>query len=412
MLSERSFYSLHFKNLVFNIFKIIDSGIFQSDYENIGILFTEVKDFLESTGSLHPIEDRCKIGESLLLRAQNVLTDLIGSAPYRNSSCAMEPYLDMTANLKKSVENIINGDYVSECYETFDTQSLSPPTSSVHSISDDQPWPSRFELVELPNDYSNLSAGQAKTQATKWTQLDQRREPRKMTFGFGFTKSCYAGIVGIHLLLYNSEQDSRPYLVVPLQGYKGRPINRASDQHSASFEIFCPGEKTFQFVAKSSRDMEEWIEVLDKLQQALDPDSKSSKKSFRDATFIEILDLKPSRQLGQPKAVTPPKAPSPPPLPLRSRRLPSPPRQSSREADCNYNDDDQGLYHRIEDIRSRRLPEEYENCKEAKSNKNCEITQETYDDIRPESMESETYDDVFQANRQPTYSDVGVNIMS
>lgn len=379
--------------------------------QNDRYCFTEVKDFLESTGSLHATEERCKMGESLLLRAQNVLTDLISSAPYRTSSGSLEPYLDMTANLKKSVENIINGDYVTECYETFDAQSLSPPTSSVHSTSDDQPWPSRFELVELPNDYSNLSAGQAKTQAIKWTQLDQRREPRKMTFGFGFTKSCYAGIIGVHLLLYNSEQDTRPYLVVPLQGYKGRPTNRASDQHSASFEIFCPGEKTYQFVAKSSRDMEEWIEVLDKLQQALDPDKSNFKKGFRDATFIEILDLKSSRQLGQPKAATPPKAPSPPPLPLRSRRLPSPPRQSPRDADCNYNDDDQGLYHRIEDIRTLRIPEDYENCKEAKSVKNCGNTQETYDDVRPELMESETYDDVFQANRQPTYSDVEVTII-
>lgn len=355
---------------------------------------TDVKDFLESTEPIPAFDERCQIGENLLFRVQRVLTNLIELSPSQTSNDSPEPYLDMTANLKKSAaDQIINGDRVSECYEVFDTQSLS-------SASDD-PWPS---------DFSNFSASQAKTQAIKWTQLDQRREPRKMTFGFGFTRSCYAGIVGNHMLVYNSEQDSRPHSVIPLLGYRGRPISGASDPQT-SFEIFCPGDRTFQFVARTSRDMDEWIEALEKLQRALDPD-RNSKKS---QTFVEILDLKPNRYVGQPKPVTPPKVPSPPLL--KSRRLPSPPRQLESSLG---EDEDQGLYHRIEDIGTKRAYEEYENCGVTNGDGNSsningckEDEQETYDDVGRESVESETYDDVVLAGinnvrHQFTHSDVGV----
>lgn len=351
-----------------------------------------MRDFLKSPEHIPTTDERCRIGKHLLLRVQRVLNDLIEASSFQNDS--PEQYLDMTASLKKSVDQIINGDCVSECYEVFDIQSLS-------STSDD-PWPS---------DFSNFSAGQAKAQATKWAQLDQRREPRRMTFGFGFTRSCYAGIVGNHLLVYNSEQDSRPHLVVLLQGYRGRPISGASDPQT-SFEIFCPGDRTFQFVARTSREMDEWIKVLEKLQQALGPDRKSKKNQ----TFVEILDLKSNRYLSQPKAISPPKAPSSPLL--KSRRLPSPPRQLEsgfRE------DEDQGLYHRIEDIGTKQALEEYENFCVNRSGSNSsnsnvckEDEQETYDDVRRELVESETYDDISvgfnYVRHQSTHNDVGVII--
>lgn len=108
-----------------------------------------------------------------------------------------------------------------------------------------------------------------------------------------------------------------------------------------------------------------------------------------------------------------------PPLPARTerRRLPSLPSQerlSYEPKEEIY--DEEGLYHRIEDIKAQR---EYQNCKIAKS-KAVDVVQETYDDVEAFVDKSkieiplETYDDVgciVKNHDEPvSYDDVQVSI--
>ena len=121
-----------------------------------------------------------------------------------------------------------------------------------------------------------------------------------------------------------------------------------------------------------------------------------------------------------------------PPLPARTRRLPSIPSQeriSYEPKEETYDED--GLYQKIEEMKAQR---EYQNChvrssQQLKGKKNVttvDLVQETYDDVEAAVDKSkeqvteplETYDDVHNVvqeknNDEPiSYDDIQVNIHS
>lgn len=152
--------------------------------------------------------------------------------------------------------------------------------------------------------------------------------------------------------------------------------------------------------------------------------------------YASMSTLQPKTKEKQPaaKAVTPEKEKieetkeeeEAPPLPARTRRLPSIPSQeriSYEPREEHY--DEEGLYHRIEDIKAQR---EYQNCQvrsaaeAAKAKKyatTINLIQETYDDVEGVTDRfkepTETYDDVHSVaqskiKHEPiSYDDVQVN---
>lgn len=99
------------------------------------------------------------------------------------------------------------------------------------------------------------------------------------------------------MLLYANDRESRPYLVVPLRGYSSRPapsaLARDPKRSESAFEIYCPGDRTFQFVAKSPQDMKDWVEVVS---QSLEPETEMGTRP-RVPTFVEILELESNERM-------------------------------------------------------------------------------------------------------------------
>lgn len=298
-------------------------------------------------------------------------------------------------------------------------------------------------------------------------------------------------MLGSHLLLYANERESRPYLVIPLRGYKSRPapgaLARDPRRSEGAFEIYCPGDRTFQFVAKTAQEMKEWVASVT---ESLEPEECGGRSATRAATFAEILELestermciervkeekekyqdvlnspkvglylsfafgyiidtrymddgvfaqsktKDKQSIGKPVIPEKDKDKSSekagtveeeaPPLPVRSRELPAlpaPDRISYEVREEPY--DEEGLYHRIEDIRAQR---EYQNCQARSSKKidgtdatKIDLIQETYDDVEAVAVDRsrteepmQTYDDVqsvMKSKDEPiSYDDVQVSV--
>lgn len=96
-------------------------------------------------------------------------------------------------------------------------------------------------------------------------------------------------LIGTHLLLFTNDHADRPFLVIALSGYQSRAApnaSRDSKRSEGAFEIFCPGERTYQFVAKNSQSMHEWVEAIG---ESLKPNELRVRG--RKPTFAEILEL-------------------------------------------------------------------------------------------------------------------------
>lgn len=148
--------------------------------------------------------------------------------------------------------------------------------------------------------YAGFTAAQAKDKAIKSGYLTHLKRERKMFPPFNIfwlDRSCWVSLVGSHLLLYANERESRPHLVVPLRGYKSRPapsaLARDPKRSEAAFEIYCPGDRTFQFVAKTPQEMNDWVEIVS---QSLEPEAEVSGKP-RIPTFVEILELESNERM-------------------------------------------------------------------------------------------------------------------
>ncbi|XP_058790806.1 uncharacterized protein LOC131664007 [Phymastichus coffea] len=417
---------------------------------DVATLLRELADFLDGLSGIQLPEAIESTRESLLERSRTIL----------EHSDSLQPYLDMNVRAELR-ETDRSAEYVSadrqqeqrsslqHYYETFQEYHKSDAKDEGSKTDRNSPLDNVVLL------YAGFSSSQAKAHSAKSGSLEHLRRERKVFAPFNFiwlNRHSWVSLVGIHLLLFANDRESRPYIVIPLRGYKSRAapdaLSRDPRRSEGAFEIYCPGERTFQFIAKNSQEMREWVDAIN---ESLEP--SDMKVKVRKTTFAEILELESNERrcierireeaekyqdvLNSPKAkvkdkqvstkaVTPEKERAEatkieeaPPLPVRTerRRLPSLPSQeklSFEPKDEIY--DEGGLYHRIEDIKAQR---EYQNCKIVKSSA-AKVVQETYDDVETfvdESQNenpSETYDDVgsiVQTGNEPVAYDDIVSIV-
>ena len=65
-------------------------------------------------------------------------------------------------------------------------------------------------------------------------------------------------------------------------------MSRDPRRSESAFEVYCPGDRTFQFAAKSPQEMRDWIDAVT---TSLEGEDSESKGRARAATFGEILQL-------------------------------------------------------------------------------------------------------------------------
>ncbi|KAK0177031.1 hypothetical protein PV328_001121 [Microctonus aethiopoides] len=123
---------------------------------------------------------------------------------------------------------------------------------------------------ELISIYRTFSSEQTINKASKSGPLHLKEERRFLGLqffsGFDQFRPCFIGLVGTHLLLYATKHDKRPRNIISIRGYSARAspnaIPRDLERSKSAFEIFSPGNRTFQFTARSPKEMVQWIAVI------------------------------------------------------------------------------------------------------------------------------------------------------
>ncbi|XP_022208058.2 uncharacterized protein LOC111064613 isoform X2 [Nilaparvata lugens] len=77
-------------------------------------------------------------------------------------------------------------------------------------------------------------------------------------------KQYWAALVGRLLYIYTNEKESKPVAEICVESYQARPVATKSEspKKDCSFEIFCPGNKTYQFTAPSNNEMDQWVTAI------------------------------------------------------------------------------------------------------------------------------------------------------
>ncbi|XP_073970941.1 inositol polyphosphate-5-phosphatase A isoform X3 [Rhodnius prolixus] len=94
----------------------------------------------------------------------------------------------------------------------------------------------------------------------------------------GQTKKCWGTLLTVpqpQLHLYGHQGDAKAHTNLQLDGYQARPLasntattnkiettNKTNNHQLSTFEIFCPGKKTYQFTAESVTEMTSWVEAI------------------------------------------------------------------------------------------------------------------------------------------------------
>jgi hypothetical protein len=158
------------------------------------------------------------------------------------------------------VDAEVNSDKVEEEYEEF--QEVGPPLLPAKIPLDSQM--SSTSSSSVPEEYTNLSLpfSELKTVTVKCGPLW-----RKEKFIFlEQWRRCWAGIYGHVVLLYNSERDAKPNSSFDIKGFEARPLTVISHKDpkkkDSAFEIVCPGKKTYQFIARTAKDMNQWVTAI------------------------------------------------------------------------------------------------------------------------------------------------------
>ncbi|XP_043461230.1 uncharacterized protein LOC122497900 [Leptopilina heterotoma] len=414
--------------------------------------------FLEALNEVKLPSNLENIRENLLRRSKVTLLNLAIGPP-----SSPEPYLDMNAgkglllatkqetqlqeyiNTELDSEPKVNQDY----YETFQ-EINNPKSENFPSIEDEAGNSLENTLTTI---YFGFSATQTRINCNKWGQLSRKSEI-KIPF-IDSLRPCWIGLLGSYLLIYGSEKDSRPNAVVPIRGYRGRPAPSVDSKRSDSaFEIFCPGHKTLQFVAKTPEEMEEWVAIIcetsarendnktrlrgssfTETAQLEQKERKSSESSLKDEKYQDA-DFRPSslsrenllslriksvekeansdihlrekttKLLNQEQNDD-----KTPPLPARiPRRLPSLPHEdvipSFPIIDEPYDEDD--IYHKIEDFRDGTAYQNFMVAKKEDEKKQQELKRngcpDTYDDVATEIKHTDN--DKRREEIQEAYDDV------
>lgn len=385
--------------------------------------------------------------DELLVRAKNTLSVTRASSPDR-------PYLDMNSGPKSllltknetDLEDYVGMDGSQkqshqDYYETCENKISSPSTTlskntNLERHTDDLGQKGE-KLLEI---YKNFSAAQSKSNCHKCGSLCKKEEKKLFQSD---SRACWIALVGSHLLIYRSERQSRPYAIYPIRGYMARAaphlMPRDREKKESAFEIYKPGNETLQFIARTRKDMEQWIakvyevgcckesmnsdvEIREKRGATNEPSPSVNRRGnksmlHQDAAAEKPIAANKSNESSQrmdhyrDERKRQGKMENPPPLPSRiPRRLPSLPPDSaipSYRVAVEDDDDDDEIYHKIEDLMNGTC---YQNL--ALRRRRAIIEQQdivSYDDIhgpseKGEQLQVANFDDTVP--QEETYDDI------
>ncbi|CAH0776329.1 unnamed protein product [Bemisia tabaci] len=137
------------------------------------------------------------------------------------------------------------------------SDSLSSSTSTIPQESDGERGANSSEVL-------SISASALKYSAIKHGVLARKERVLK---AFEKVRKYWVGVLGHSLYIYTSEKDLRPTTVIDILGYSARPVSvkdppNSSPKKDYTFEIVCPGKKTYQFIASNWSEMETWILII------------------------------------------------------------------------------------------------------------------------------------------------------
>ncbi|KAK2588884.1 hypothetical protein KPH14_001747 [Odynerus spinipes] len=388
------------------------------------VILREIVQFLECLREAKLSSALETIRENLLLRSKTALSVFTMTD---GTTSAAEPYLHMNASSKgllplqiTETKELDAQEYVGAEEHGVKTDDQKRPLSQIHPdhyetflsvVAEDEKKREQEETKEsaLVEIYRSFSAARAKSNSLKCGPLF-RKEGKKL-FVFEQYRISWVALVGTHLLIYGSERDSKPYIVKGIRGYSGRPspnaVARDQRRSESAFEIFKPGNKTLQFVARTPKDMEQWVTKICQICSNEKPTTFDHGKedsspigtiteviteeiisndrltdSKIQTTFASVNESKTSKP-DQDKKVSITDKKSPPPLPARipvalSRGLPSLPRSEAISSYEAMDDEEDDIYHRIEDFGSK-------TCYQNMATKNRE---------HEKSKKADSYDDV------------------
>ncbi|KAG8038350.1 hypothetical protein G9C98_006677 [Cotesia typhae] len=223
-------------------------------------------------------------------------------------------------------------------------------------------------------------------------------------------------LVGTHLLLYATKNDKQPSDVISIRGYSARAATdyiKDFERSKSAFEIFCPGDRTYKFIARTPKEMEQWIAVIcragvkkesetDNVDSQLWPEEEYQDvgAEAKENEGIEEVELRKKETIAGVNGDA-----NPPPLPARiPRRLPSLPHEDKNKSvdfteEVYYEDD---IYQMVEEFKQPTMYQNVDKVKIAKDKVKLPVM-ETYDDIvgkkeqkvkRESKNFKDTYDDI------------------
>ncbi|XP_029178704.1 uncharacterized protein LOC114946406 [Nylanderia fulva] len=414
------------------------------DITNISDLLREVIEFLECLRDVQLSLTLENLREKLLTRSKDTLS--LTRVP-RGSP---EPYLDMNSGLKSlllrknetdteeyvGMEGSKRQSHHQDYYETFENEAQGVANDRSEQ-NDDETEEGRM-LLRI---YKKLSAAQIRSKCHKCGPLF-KKEGKKLFLPEG--RTCWVALIGSHLLIYRNERHNQPHGIHPIRGYMARPapnlIPRDRQKSESAFEIYRPGNETLRFIARTPKDMEQWIAKI--CEMGGNPAARSAKvksegrgkkrrtnpvvksSTDRDAKDSTLDDLdspiaKDESASNKGEEVQEQKRDSggnPPPLPARiPRRLPSLPPDdaiSCYKAVIEDDEDEDDIYHKIEDLKNGTCYQNMMLSRKQRGDKKRE-TVVAYDDVRaPEegNNEGQTREEGDAKPSEETYDDIALRI--
>ncbi|XP_075224857.1 uncharacterized protein LOC142326326 [Lycorma delicatula] len=237
-------------------------------YCNIAQAFRSSSSSLDVNDERLPVpqkELRHSFSNSATASIRNSLTSL--TAALTNNKRAGSDSPDALSEASSSASNNCSSKSAPTSQPEVLTVSASTPRYSTISLSTSQP-----EVL-------TVCASALRYSATKCGLLSRKEK----FFFLDHYKQYWVGLLGHTLYVYCSDKDSKPILEVDVEGYQARPVGlKDSQKKDSSFEIFCPGKKTYQFTASCASEMDQWISTI--CQAGKVPDSGNTTTSITTTT--------------------------------------------------------------------------------------------------------------------------------
>ncbi|XP_020292534.1 uncharacterized protein LOC109859075 [Pseudomyrmex gracilis] len=382
---------------------------------NISDILRETIAFLESIRDMKLPLALENLRVKLLARSKNTLSAVTRA---QGASSPDKPYLDMNSGPKSILLKCESKseDYVEkeesqkqtyqDYYETFENGIIIVNPTENSSERNDEDWDEDETLIGI---YKHLPAVQVRSKCHKCGPL-YKKEGKKLFLSEG-GRTCWIALIGSYLLIYRSERHNQPISIHSIRGYMARPapnlIPRDRRRSELAFEIYKPGSETLQFIARTRKDMDQWVariceigscneEANNKTEEhkiqivQSSPMSRKNndtagrvvkeKSDVNDGTKTKGKTTASSKKTGATE-----RADNAPPLPARiPRRLPSLPPSvspldySNMTVVQNNDDDDDEIYHKIEDLQNEM---QYQNLSKKKrvANNQSEIARNESD---------------------------------